>query len=71
MPGMPDVAIVNETLVRRYFAGRNPIGGRIRIGPRPVQIVGVARDGKYQLITEPPRPFVYVPSRSGTGQIRC
>ena len=28
----PDVAIVNETLARRYFAGRDPIGGRIRVG---------------------------------------
>jgi len=57
-----DVGIVNETLARRYFAGRDPIGGRIRVGARAVQVVGVARDGKYALITESPRPFMYVPS---------
>ena len=57
----PDVAIVNETLARRYFAGRDPIGGRIRTGQRDVQIVGVARDGKYSSITESPRPFMYLP----------
>ena len=28
----PDVAVVNETLARRYFAGRDPMGGRIRVG---------------------------------------
>jgi predicted permease len=61
-PGMPAVAIANETLVRRYFAGRDPIGGRVRIGTVTVQIVGVARDGKYQLISESPRPFLYVPA---------
>jgi predicted permease len=56
-----DVGIVNETVVRRYFAGRNPIGGRVRIGQRTLEIVGVARDGKYANITEAPRPFVYLP----------
>jgi predicted permease len=58
--GTPDVAIVNETLVRRYFAGRNPIGGRIRVGPRTLEIVGVARDGKYANIREAPLPFMYL-----------
>jgi hypothetical protein len=32
-----------------------PIGGRIRIGTRTVEVVGVARDGKYIQITERPR----------------
>jgi predicted permease len=59
-PERPDVAIVNETLARRYFAGRDPIGGHIRVGPRIVEIVGVAHDGKYSSITEAPRPFIYV-----------
>src|SRR5262249_30574313 len=56
----PDVTIVNETLARRALAGRDPIGGRIRIGRRTAQIIGVARDGKYSNITEAPRPFMYV-----------
>jgi len=56
-----DVGVVNETIVRRYFAGRNPIGGRIQFGRRTIEIVGVARDGKYSTITEPPRPFLYLP----------
>jgi len=55
-----DVGIVNETLARRYFAGRSPIGGRIRVGPRTIEIVGVARDGKYTWITETARPFLYL-----------
>jgi predicted permease len=56
-----DVVIVNETAARRYFAGRNAIGGRIRIGQRTMEIVGVARDGKYSNIMESPRPFMYLP----------
>jgi len=56
-----DIAVVNETLTRRYFGGRNPIGGRIRTGGRTLEIVGVARDGKYSSITEAPRPYLYLP----------
>ena len=62
-PERPDVAIVNETLARRYFAGRDPIGGRIRLGARQLQVVGIARDGKYSQITENPRPFIYLPAQ--------
>jgi macrolide transport system ATP-binding/permease protein len=56
-----DVAIVNETIARRYFAGRDPIGRRIHFGDRTIEIVGVARDGKYSQITEAPRSFLYLP----------
>ncbi len=55
------VAVINETMARRYFEGRDPIGGRIRIGPRTVEVVGVARDGKYGSVTEAPRAFMYLP----------
>jgi predicted permease len=57
----PGVVIVNETVARRYFGGRSPVGGRIRAGGRSLEIVGVARDGKYANITERPRPFMYLP----------
>jgi predicted permease len=60
-PSAPDVAVINETFARRYFALRDPIGGRIRVGQRSVAVVGVARDGKYVTLTEPPRPFMYLP----------
>ena len=57
----PGVAVINETMARRYFAGRNPIGGRIRVGTRTMEVVGVAHDGKYSSVTERSRPFMYVP----------
>jgi predicted permease len=61
----PHVAIVNQTLVRKYFQGVNPIGHRIDFGnaaaPNAFEIVGVARDVKYgQLRTETP-PVAYMP----------
>jgi predicted permease len=57
----PAVCVINETVARRYFAGRNPIGGRIRVSTRPVEVVGIARDGKYSSISEAPKAFMYLP----------
>ena len=67
--GAADVAIINETLARRLFAGEDPIGKTMvnQTGPPPsrerlLQVVGVARDGKYRTLGEEPRAFVYVPA---------
>jgi predicted permease len=56
----PDVIVVNEAMVRRYFAGASAIGRRITIGKRAFQVVGVAGDGKYRSITDTPKPMIYV-----------
>ena len=56
-----DVTVINETLARRYFPGRGAIGGRIHVGERALEVVGIARDGKYSSVSEPPRPFMYLP----------
>ena len=60
-PQAPDVAIVNETMARRYWSGRSAIGGRVHAGPRTLEVVGVVRDGKYSSLTEQARPFMYMP----------
>jgi predicted permease len=59
--GAPLVGIINATLARRYFGGRNPLGGVVRAGGRAIEVVGVAGDGKYTWITEESRPFLYLP----------
>src|ERR671932_37122 len=64
----PRVVVVNETFARRFWPGADPareaLGKRLSFesdqGPW-VQIVGVARDGKYWTLAEAPRMFVYVP----------
>jgi macrolide transport system ATP-binding/permease protein len=60
-PEHPDVVVINETLARRYFKERDPLGARLRIGQRALEVVGVARDGKYSSLTEQPRAFMYLP----------
>jgi len=59
-PDTPDVMVVNETMVRRYFAGASPLGRRVTIGRRSFTVVGIAGDGKYRAITDTPAPMIYV-----------
>ena len=60
--GAIPVAVINETMARRYWSGRDPIGTTIRFGRGPVTVVGVARDGKYSRLSEEPRNYIYLPA---------
>ncbi len=60
------VALVNEELARKYFSGRDPIGGRMRIGGgnpnRPfVTIVGIVADVRHNGLTDVVKEKFYVP----------
>ena len=57
------VAIVNDTLARRFWAdSASAIGQRIRLDDGAWRtVVGVAADVKYSRINETPRPYVYLP----------
>jgi predicted permease len=55
------VAIVNQTMAAKYWQGRNPIGQRVQVKGRWMQVVGVAKDSKYLSVRENPTPFFYVP----------
>jgi hypothetical protein len=65
--GQPPVAIVNATFAHLAFPGESAVGRRFvkadgssDAGPE-YEIVGVVETAKYQTVTEPARPFVYVP----------
>jgi len=68
-PGAPLVAIVNETLVRHIWPAADvstAVGKRFRMNDESgpwVEVVGVARAGKYTYIAEPPQDAVYFPFR--------
>jgi putative ABC transport system permease protein len=57
------VAVVNETMAKRYWSGKDPIGERVQVKGRWMRVVGVAKDSKYQSVRETPKPFFYVPWR--------
>ena len=62
------VAVISESLARRYFAGSNPLGEHIKVGemdsPRPwMTIVGVVDDVHYSWINKDDVPTLYGPFR--------
>jgi predicted permease len=62
----PKVAIVNETLAKKFFPGRSPLGARVALGagdetPPDIEIVGVVRNNKSAQVAEEDVPFVYMP----------
>jgi ABC-type antimicrobial peptide transport system permease subunit len=59
----PQVMIVNQAFVRRFFAGRNPLGARIHGWGSWFRVVGVVKDSKYHYLSESPVPYFYVPFR--------
>ena len=58
----PGVAIVNETLAQQFWPGENPIGKRLHSGNTSVlEVVGLAKNGKYQSLGEIPSLIIYYP----------
>ena len=58
----PRVAVINETLARKYFAGRDPLGHQISRGNSPpATIIGVVADIKYTGPQEPSMPMAWFP----------
>ena len=55
------VAIVNQTVAHHFWPNQSAIGRSLVVRGQRVEIVGVARDGKYLFIWEPPRGMVYRP----------
>jgi putative ABC transport system permease protein len=71
-PDHPGVVVVNETLVRKYFANENPIGKVLRITPPSMiwgkdmpesfQITGIVRDVKFLGLDSEVEPAFYIPA---------
>jgi predicted permease len=62
-PQTPQVVIINETMARRFWPDEDAIGKRFRFFGQPqlTEVIGIARDSKYNLIGEAPQPFIYQP----------
>ena len=63
IPARP--TIVNEQFAKKYFADRNPIGGRIRASTKRTirwsTVVGVVADVRHLTLEEAPQPQMYSP----------
>jgi len=66
----PQVAIINQTMAKKFFAGQNPIGKRYREedGDKlsaPIEIVGVVKDAKYRELRDEVPPTAYLAASQG------
>jgi predicted permease len=62
--GAPRVVIVNQEFARRFYGGeQDALGKRFRFarGTPLMEIVGVAKDGRYRSLYEDPRPHMFLP----------
>jgi len=65
-PSSPKVAIISETLVRRYFPNQDPLGKQMRFGFPPNidvarEIVGIVGDVRNAALSRKPEPMMYLP----------
>jgi putative ABC transport system permease protein len=62
----PKVALASESMVKRFFPGRNPLGlhfawgGGSNVKP-DIEIVGVVKDVKQERVSSAIQPYVYIP----------
>jgi predicted permease len=62
--------IINQSFAKRFFAGRNPIGGHVSRQDDPTKwstVVGVIGDVRHTNLEEPAEPQIYHPDLEFTG----
>jgi predicted permease len=61
----PRVAVVSEQFAKQFFPNQSPVGQRIGLGdaknPADIEIVGIARNSRYNDLKHENPPVVYVP----------
>jgi putative ABC transport system permease protein len=64
--GTPDVAVVNETMARRYWPNEDPIGKRVNLGDPAntpwVTVIGIVKDTRNVGLEKEPYPQMYAPA---------
>jgi predicted permease len=62
----PKVAVINETMARRFFPGESAIGRHFGFGDDAThsgdyEIIGIVKNAKYESLRERPHPAAYFP----------
>jgi len=59
----PKVAVINQAMASQLWPDGRALGRRFRFGRDGdwIEVVGIAADGRYVMMSEPKRPFFYLP----------
>jgi predicted permease len=57
----PPVAVISESMARKFWPGVDPVGHSFTVGPDPVTIVGVVADVREGRLESDPMPQMYFP----------
>lgn len=68
-PAAPRVAIINETLVRRLFPDRDPIGQRVTTGGKDWEVVGIIGEIRNRTLEGPSRGALFAPHVFNPAQV--
>ena len=60
-PNTPSAVVINETMAKRFWPDQDAIGKRFKFFGQDnfQQVVGIARDSKYNFVGEDPTPYIY------------
>lgn len=57
----PRFVIVNAAMAAQFWPGQDPIGQHFKVINDTVEIIGIAKNGKYRTLGEDAEPFMYLP----------
>ncbi len=59
----PRVVIINETMAKQFWPNEDAVGKQFRFfrDEFTTQVIGIARDSKYNFLGEDPQPYIYTP----------
>jgi putative ABC transport system permease protein len=69
-PGSAPVALLSESLARDLFGAEDPLGQMVRFD-RPLQVVGIVADVRYQGLAQEPRAAIYLPRSQSPNALIC
>lgn len=59
------VAVISESVARKFFPDRSPLGQRLDVMGTNCEVIGVVKDARYRSLRLPADPMVYQPAYGG------